>query len=279
MEEVGARHLRLLARDLVRHAEEVVALVIIGLPDNLHLGDIVVELDVGSDPVHVRGMLHVRDALVLLWPCRPVHRIAEPLVFCAPFHAEPDVEGCQLGLQLGGLVGLHNPRVTTDTVVPVVHGEVGATIVHPIQLMLDAVVARPDEDRLVRVLARQGLEGFDALHGDFSSNLLTVLLETPGASPFHDELDVFHTAHGGSCDRELHVDGLGARLHREGHRLCGAEDVQGSFSEGGAVVGVRLHNILVLDLHAVAVPLGIEHVHAQVGHDVDLLLGLRDVTP
>mmetsp|Transcript_44982 Transcript_44982/g.101203 ORF Transcript_44982/g.101203 Transcript_44982/m.101203 type:complete len:296 (+) Transcript_44982:1026-1913(+) len=79
--------------------QNVVAIKIADLANDLQFLGLVPEVDVGIQVVTLRGMREARKHLILLWPCGPLSWVTKPLVL-APLRAPPDVESSHLRLQL-----------------------------------------------------------------------------------------------------------------------------------------------------------------------------------
>mmetsp|Transcript_78475 Transcript_78475/g.230150 ORF Transcript_78475/g.230150 Transcript_78475/m.230150 type:complete len:328 (+) Transcript_78475:1503-2486(+) len=174
------------------HGELVVAVPVVGLPDDVHLGHVAVEVDVGQD-AHLRGAeVEVLDHPVPGRPDLPVLGRAQGLrAGHGPLRPVPHVVRGELGLQLRGLVGHLQPGVAADLVVPVEHDEV-VPRAHGLEeeRRLQAAVARADDAVRVRVLVPWRLEALEALHRHGVQDLLGVKKLLVGDSLLHHEVNL-----------------------------------------------------------------------------------------
>mmetsp|Transcript_99688 Transcript_99688/g.282337 ORF Transcript_99688/g.282337 Transcript_99688/m.282337 type:complete len:674 (+) Transcript_99688:270-2291(+) len=287
--EVGAREVvQDVRRDVLRlgvlpalllHAADVVAVPVRELAHDLDVHDVGPEIYVGDQVVAVAGVLHVRQALVLLRPCAELCGAAELRIGVAPLHPEPDMERRQLRLQFRSLVCLHDPRVSTHAVVAVIHDKIPVSVVRVQERILDAIVAGPYDDGRVRPLVRLWCKGRDAFDGDHTSHFLVVVLNAEGAALLHHKGELLRARHREAGNGALDVPHPRADLHRDCHLLAGAVNLDGDVPEASAVEGLRASARMAAFPKAVAVPLRVEDVEAHGLHLTELLLGLLAYLP
>mmetsp|Transcript_62409 Transcript_62409/g.176010 ORF Transcript_62409/g.176010 Transcript_62409/m.176010 type:complete len:244 (-) Transcript_62409:21-752(-) len=170
--------------------------------------------------------------------------------------APPDMERREVGLQPGVLVRGDEPAVAAKPRIAVEAHDVVVARLQVYHAGLQAVVASTEYGGGVFPLVRVGPETRNAPYRHVSGHLLGVELLAEGAPLLHHELQRVPVDHELVCEGVLHIQHPRACLHREAHLFLASVDLQGDCPEVGAI-DLAPH---------LGLPLGVEHVQAQVYH-------------